>query len=588
MTTITHSPHQSKSGRSTASREAPSMTEYLTMEDVRARATELLPAWKKSQIYELRSAIKVFATAARQPASLIHADPQVLRVLVAKASPQLLGINKRRWANVRSLIDRALADIGVLTIRARQRCALSPVWQELMDRAKTLDSKALLSRFARWCSREGIDAADVDDTTFTTFEDELTEFSLAKSPGFTAADARRAWNTAVAQIEGWIGSSVPTRCRRKVVTVSLNALPASFAVEVDDYASRRIKPSKFDKPGKFDDVMISALRPQTVQGHIDNLRRAAGLLIREGLPADSVTSINALLTPANVKKLLELVWGDADIASPSACQYSHDFVSIARFLAFDDAHLGELIKFSRRCRRPQIGMTPQNRERLSFFDDERSLLAMYTLPKRIAGALRELNDIAHGDAVDMRLAVCVEILLMAPIRRFNLAHLDLAKHIVWPTSQNGDIRITIPTPEVKNSVDLHHFLPPESVAVVRLYVERFRPLLMKTPTEALFPGDVAGFMTPNSLGRLVRLGLKRHLGVDFNAHLFRHFACMNHLREHPGDYETLRRLCGHKRLDTTVNFYAGTETKAAIQRFHDETVLRIRGRHDGFFGQDRV
>lgn len=96
-----------------------------------------------------------------------------------------------------------------------------------------------------------------------------------------------------------------------------------------------------------------------------------------------------------------------------------------------------------------------------------------------------------------------------------------------------------------------------------------------TKPDALFPGDVDGFMTPNSLGRLVRVGLRDHLGIDFNAHLFRHFACMNHLREHPGDYETLRRLCGHKRLDTTVNFYAGTETDAAIHRFHDSTVLRI-------------
>lgn len=582
MTTIIHSHHQSKSGKVTASREAPSMTEYLTMEDVRARASELLPAWKKNQIYELRSAIKVFATAARQPASSIHADPQILRVLVAKASPQLVGISKPRWANIRSLIDRALAGIGVLTIRARQRCAVSPVWQELMDRAETLNTKAHLSRFARWCSREGIDAADVDDTTFSTFEDELTEFSLAKNPGSTAAEAGRAWNAAVVQIEGWVGTAVPTRCRRKIVTVPWDALPASFAANVDDYAARRIK------PGKFDDVMVRALRPTTVKGHIDNLRRAAGFLIRGGLPADSVTSIKALLTTDNVKKLLDMVWGDADIASPSACQYSHGFVSIARFLEFDDAHLGTLIKFSRRCRRPQIGMTRQNRERLSIFDDEQALLAMYTLPARIADARRKLNDIDYRHAVDMRLAVCVEILLMAPIRRFNLANLDLAKHIVWPTCPDGDIRITIPTPEVKNSVDLHHFLPPESAALVRLYVERFRPLLMKTSTDALFPGDVDGFMTPNSLGRLVRVGLRDHLGIDFNAHLFRHFACMNHLREHPGDYETLRRLCGHKRLDTTVNFYADTETDAAIQRFHDSTVLRIRNRDDGFFSQDMV
>lgn len=563
-------------------RTAPKMTEYLSIEDIRNRASELMPNRSKAQIQELRSAIKRFADAVRRPAASIPADPEVLRALIAKASPQLAGISNRRWANIRSLIDGALAEIDVLTIRARQRCALSAAWQGEMDLAKKLKTVALLSRFARWCSREGIEPHDVGDSTFNEFEAELSEFSLARDPATNAAEARRAWNAAVAEIPDWVGKAVPTRCRRRTISPAWGDLPSSFVADVDDYAARRVKPSRFDE---FEQ---RPLRSVTVKGHVSNLRRFAGYLIQDGVSAGEFVSIRALLAPANVKRGLELIWGEDETASHNACQSAHDFVSIARFLGFEDDHLEALIRMARRCRRPQFGLTLKNNERLSIFDDPDALEAMYLLPARIAERLHGINDITFEDAVDMRLAACIEILLVAPIRRLNLAQLDLTRHFVWPTGKDGEARITVPSPEVKNRTELHHFLPPDSTALVRMFIDRFRPLMAQGPSTALFPGGNDGFMDPGSLGRIVRQGLHRHLGIQFNAHLFRHFACMNHLRENPGDYETLRRVCGHKRLETLVAFYAGTETEAAVRRFHEKTVLRIRHRAEEDVSMDMV
>lgn len=551
------------------SRTAPKMKEHLTLGDIRERCTELLPDWSKRRRADLRSAIKKFAEASGKPATTIHADPEIIRILIDKASPQVAGISKSRWSNIRSLIEACLFELDVLTIRARQQCALTAAWQANMDRAEKLKTVALLSKFARWCSRDGIEPDIVNDKTFLQFEAELTDFSLAKNPVTSAAEARRAWNQAASRIDGWVGNPVLHRCRRPTTTMQWSAFPESFKNDVDAYAEARAKPSKFNE--SFD----KPLRPATIRGHVANLRRLAGMLVREGLDASSVTCITALLTAPNVKGGLDLAWGNDEIASPMACQYAHDFVSIARFLNLEDNTLSQLIKFSRRCRRPQSGLTKQNRQRLQRFDDEDALRAMYLLPEGIAARLRGLSDIAYADAVDMRLAVCIEILLMAPLRRKNLALLDINRHIAWPISADGELQITFEEPEVKNSVQLEFLLPAESTALIRDYVERFRPVLMAQESTALFPGGVGGYMTPNSLSRIVRLGLKRELGVEFNAHLFRHFACQNHLRQNPGDYETLRRLCGHKKLETLVNFYSGTETEAAIKQFH-KSVLKIR------------
>jgi integrase len=50
-------------------------------------------------------------------------------------------------------------------------------------------------------------------------------------------------------------------------------------------------------------------------------------------------------------------------------------------------------------------------------------------------------------------------------------------------------------------------------------------------------------------------------------HQFRHAAAAIYLQHHPGDYETVRRLLGHKDVQTTVNYYCGLETIAATEQF---------------------
>ena len=50
------------------------------------------------------------------------------------------------------------------------------------------------------------------------------------------------------------------------------------------------------------------------------------------------------------------------------------------------------------------------------------------------------------------------------------------------------------------------------------------------------------------------------------------------LREHPGEYETVRLLLGHKSLETTVKTYCGMEQADALRRYDG---LIDRYRHDG-------
>jgi integrase len=58
-------------------------------------------------------------------------------------------------------------------------------------------------------------------------------------------------------------------------------------------------------------------------------------------------------------------------------------------------------------------------------------------------------------------------------------------------------------------------------------------------------------------------------------HQFRHLAAKVHLDSHPGSYEVVRQLLGHKSLRTTTSFYAGPDTRRA-GRAHADLIRKLR------------
>ena len=69
----------------------------------------------------------------------------------------------------------------------------------------------------------------------------------------------------------------------------------------------------------------------------------------------------------------------------------------------------------------------------------------------------------------------------------------------------------------------------------------------------------------------------RLTGIEVHVHLFRHIAAKMYLDAHPGAYEVVRRVLGHKSMDTTTEAYTGLESAAAGRHF-DNTILALRER----------
>jgi integrase len=171
-------------------------------------------------------------------------------------------------------------------------------------------------------------------------------------------------------------------------------------------------------------------------------------------------------------------------------------------------------------------------------------------------------------------AIAIEFLLNCPIRIGNLLSLQLGRQILRPTGAHGPAYLCLEPEEVKNERRIDFELPQSLSKMLATYVERFLPLfgdhdghLFVTPAGKRKSGGAFGIQ----LSRTIR----DRTGLQLTAHQFRHLAAKLFLEAHPGGYESLRQLLGHRSIETTIRSYAGVEMRHAA-RIHDEVIEQRR------------
>ena len=109
----------------------------------------------------------------------------------------------------------------------------------------------------------------------------------------------------------------------------------------------------------------------------------------------------------------------------------------------------------------------------------------------------------------------------------------------------------------------------------------FRPHLMRgTNSDYLFPGVSGKPKTASMFSGQITDRVEDATGLRLTVHQFRHAAAAIYLRHNPGAYEVVKRLLGHRNIQTTINFYGGLETTQANQEFGKIIRRQIRFEED--------
>jgi integrase len=495
--------------------------------------------------------------------------------------PEQVGLKRRTWSNVRAELGKVLHRYGVVERYRPVPSDLAPDWKALREAACVLEKGCLrgLSPFIYFCNRTGVAPQAVNECTVVDFlessADTLRKMKRNRRHRFLCTG----WNRAVDLVPGWPEHRFAVPSFRNTYGLPFTDFPQSFQAEHTRWWDVH--------SGKFPLAPESPkrpFRPKTLHTRSEQFRRFASGLVLSGIPIEQITSLATLVEPKNFRLGLEFQLaraGGEPTAALSECADGLYYLAI-HWVKVGADDRAELKRLCERVRCRERGLTGKNMERLRPFNDPLNVLRILALPdmleaeaRKPANANKPANPKRRAQLTQTALAIA--ILLVAPMRLRNLVALDLEQHVQRTRrGRGGLVRLIIEPDEVKNRVPLEFELPPEVVDLFDRYVQFCRPLLGRTRTTFLFPGEKHARKHEVSLSEQIVKAILRFTGLQMNVHLFRHLAAKLYLDKHPGDYLTVSRLLGHKGVQTTIDFYTSFETLAAGRRFHETVLAPLR------------
>ena len=528
----------------------------------------------KQQKADLRSAVRSACRVLGKEPGEIPAEAGLLGRALRRAMPAAVGMAPARWANVRSLLLKALALSGCKVLPGRSLHPLTPAWAALEALLPDRYFKAALSRLMHFCSAQGIAPDAVDQEVFDRFGAAIMSDSFIRNQRVAHQNAARLWNRAVATLPGWPQAAVVQPRYGKRYVLPLAAFPASFQAEAEAWLRR------LAGEGDLDEGPVRPLRPRSLEQRRFYLRQAASVLA-EGSCRDpaSITGLADLVTVEAMDAILRFFLLRSGNRPTSQI---HGLATHLKAVAHHQvkvtpAVLERIGRMVRRVAPPQTGLALKNRLALKQFEDPHVLARLLELPERIYATLPAPDlPLAPRTALRFQWALAVQILLAVPIRLGNLTGLELDRHLHRTVVRQRVLyHLVIPGEEVKNGNPVDLPLRAATSTLLELYRTRVRPVLAASGTTSsswLFPGQGGtGHKSLVTMGGQISRFLERELGLRLTPHQFRHLAGFMHLRRKPEEHETVRTLLGHRSIATTLRHYAGLEGAAAA-RHYDETL----------------
>ena len=525
--------------------------------------TDLFP----TRLRDMASALRRIAKALGLPPEDVPCDPRWLQPRLKKIAPAAHGLTLKSWQNVVSDARGAMAHFGIVKRRQRRNTDLTPKWRALWKVVLASNDPTLapsLSSFVYFLSCSGVSPEDVSDKVALDYKKGLEDNEISRSPDRAYRAAVNGWNLAGARLVDWPQRKLSLPSRRKIIRLPAGVLPASFATDLDAYLLSLGQVDIFADEGR-----TQALRPSSIKHYRDLLSRFAAEAVNGGIKPSNISSLAALVTPTIAERgLRSMLEKNDNKTCQSIARTAILLNSVAKALGTPEADTKKIARLAKKVSIPrQTGMTSKNMARLRALQDEEQVRRLINLPNVIFSRSQEGQKL-HRCAVEREDAVTIAILTHCPIRVANLSQIHLQRNIQRPG--DGRAYLVFAAGDVKNMQPLEFELPKDVVRMIDRHLASRGATLCPPSTPWLFPRrDGSSPVGPNELAKRISRRVRKEIGLDVNAHLFRHFAVMILLDSHPGSYESARRLLGHTATSHTISVYSGMETRAAAKAFSD-------------------
>lgn len=515
---------------------------------------------------DIQSGLRRVAKAVGRVPSEVPADAIWLQKRIAGFAPISANLTPKSWSNALSDARAGLVRFGIVERRMSRKAELSPEWRALWEVVLAFEDRTLeasLSRFVYFLNRLGVAPCDVSEVQTLAFRNAMEMNEIRKSPDTAYRAAVNGWNLAVKRIPHWPRQKFILPSRQKKTKLDISMFPSSFRLDLDGFVR------SIEHPDPLDPLARTApLRAATIKQYYAQLVRFASVLVRSGIPIGNIMSLADVVSPANAELGLRWMLTQTDNAKTRGiAEIAKLLRNVAkRYVRVDVTAQKQLDRLEKLLVvKPQNGMTSKNRARLRPLEDRATLRKLLLLPGQIfTRGMATTNS--YLDALAREHAIAIAIFLNCPIRSKNMAEIHLEKNL--QRFGDGRVFLVFEAEDVKNRQRIEFELPKEIISMIDRHVASRSPMLCPPGTMWLFPRrDGNGPMDSGQIASGIKGRVRKETGLDVNAHLYRHIAAMLWLQAHPGQYEALRRLLGHKMLSQTINAYAGFEAGTATRLF---------------------
>ncbi len=522
---------------------------------------------------DLRSAVVTFAKLSEKSPAMLPLDLGAIRVTLDDMVPAQAQVSRKRWANLRSDLAGAFGASGLQPMLKTAGVEFAESWVELFKGIS--DERVLrgLTRFARWASLRQVTPQSVNDNVVYRFVAELKASTLIRMISQQPRAVTKAWNRLVRLKPEEKLSAVKVPATRWVSKrVPWDTLPAAFRADIDEYLVWCTVPDPLD-----DETRSRALAPRTRDLQRDHIHSAVTAAVAAGVDVTQWTSLANLVDTGVFKMLLRQRWQeDGRVLKAYTHGVAGTLIAIAIEWVGAQADQIAALKLLRRKLGPlPTGMTAKNDAAMDQFEDPRLLEAFVCLPDKLWHQARRDVATSRKAFIDVQNALAIDLFLHFPTRMQNLSSLNFEQHLRWPQGRGKPALLVFDPDETKTKVALAFDVPAVLGDRLLTYRDDIAPKVTGKRPDAVFVTLAGKQKTQEALTTAIEKTLRRHLGIKFTPHQFRHLAAKIVLDANPDSFESVRELLGHKNQKTTINFYAGINTRRA-GRAHAELVRKLK------------
>jgi integrase len=535
---------------------------FAELADAIEQATDLSDERRRHWVCSLRQIAKWLD----RPITLVPARWIGIRISVGHLHHARLGVRAKTLANHRANVKAALRWFGKEQDLPQRGIRLSLDWARLRDKTETR-IMSRISSLVRYCSARGVAPSAVDDTVFEDYWRYRSETTDLVSNNTQRRFMVRAWNACAAIIEELQLQRLTEPPLKVLAQPAWDQFPEGLRKDIDDYFGVLAKPHR-----TLNGKRIQPCGERTILYRRAVVAAFARMAVRLGTPIERLTSLSALLQPDLVERVLDAYWQkNGETPNTGTIDLGKTLLRMARETGcLDQANIERLDDLrSALEQHRREGLTPKNLQLVRQVLTDGVWNEVVSLPYALMQQARALKDSAPIKAgIIAQLACALSILTFAPVRLSNLVNIELGQNLIKPGGLNTPYWLVFPFYDVKNKVDLNFRFDQPLTDLIDEYIHDFRPPLLRGSNASwLFPGENGHPKVKLTFSKLITDRIQKAVGVRITVHQFRHAAAAIYLKHNPGDYETVRRLLGHRDIGTTVRFYCGLETMQATQQF---------------------